>query len=158
MNTWISLSPNDLTHYLCAYQLEALRKSADADIPTNANIHTFPHDPLPPIIADVTGKIRAEIAAFPKNYLSPDSTLLPPSLKSAACFLVIEALQSRVPTLKLTPDQIRNADNARIDLHRIARGELPIPSPFTITPSPLSPISVVSSRKPQATIHTLQGL
>lgn len=150
MNTWTSLAPSDLTHYLYPSQLDALRQIDNTE-------GTSTKDPLPSIITDITAKIRTEIAAFPKNFLPADPTILPPSLKSIGCFLVIEALQSRIPTLKLTPDQIRNADNARVDLRRVAKGELPITLPLT-TPSPPSLVDAISSRKLQATANTLQGL
>lgn len=145
MNTWITLSTDDIYNYLCKEQLDALRKYGSKE------------DPLPPLIADITAKIRAEIAAFPKNFLHPAENLLPVFLKSTACFLIIEALQTRLPTLQLTEDQVRSANNARMDLQRVAKGELPINNSYKPTTA-VRPIDVVSKRSLQTTYESLHGL
>lgn len=138
MNIWITLTPEDITHYLASPQLQALRQFSD---------------PLLEIIADIIAKVRSEISAFPANALSHDRNCIPKALRSDACHLIIEALQSRIPTLKLTPDQIRNANNARTYLKRIAKGEIPLP--------PLlrkAPIEIAHCRKSTANGNALKGL
>ena len=44
---------------------------------------------------------------------------LPSACKTAACHLVIEALQTRIPELRLSEDQVRNAQQARATLDNL---------------------------------------
>lgn len=81
----------DIGVYLSPMQLTALRQHGD---------------PLPTIIADITAWVRSEI----------QSDDIP---RTATCHLIIEALQSRIPTLKLSDDQVRNANNARLHLKKV---------------------------------------
>lgn len=76
------------------------------------------------IIRDVTKRVRSEVLSYRKNILPDDPYYLPIETQGVACALVIEALQSRIPGLKLSESQKRNTDHARCYLKRIARGEV----------------------------------
>ncbi len=96
MKHWIKIKPEDVKVYLHPAQVEALRRFGD---------------PLPAIIKDITAVIRAK-----SGRSVADVEMIPAEYKSAACHLVIEALQSRIPMMRLTADQVRNANNARLFL------------------------------------------
>lgn len=121
MNDWILLTINDLEQYLIATQIKTLHTRV---------LGPNESDPLDDIISDVTRRIRADISGNPRNLLSQDETLIPAELKPCACYLVVEALQTRLPGLKLSSEQIRNADNARQQLIRISKGEIPVSRPL----------------------------
>lgn len=127
MHNWTIINTDSIGVYLSPFQLTALRQFGD---------------PLQHIIADIVAWVRSEIQTNPNNAMSEDPTLVPDSLKTVTCALVIEALQSRIPSLKLTDDQVRNANNARLHLKRVANAQVAI-SPY----SPTSNIAVASSRK-----------
>ena len=42
---------------------------------------------------------------------------IPSACRTAACHLIIESLQSRIPDIQLTEDQIRNAQQAHTTLN-----------------------------------------
>jgi len=126
MTQWIQLSADDLNRYLAAAQVEALR---------TVSLAGGQPDPLPGILADVTQRVRAEIAANPRNRLSADETLLPPELKGAAVVLAAVALQGRIPPVRLTRDQDRAGDNARRLLRRVADGDIAISMPEDPAPA-----------------------
>ena len=98
MNNWTNITTESIGIYLSPIQLAALRQHGD---------------PLQYIINDIVAWVRSEIQCH-----NDDPTTVPLSLKTATCHLVIEALQSRIPTLKLTEDQVRNANNARLHIQR----------------------------------------
>ncbi len=120
MSTWSSLTAADVQPALAAAQLTILRQRS---------LSEGQDDPLPALLAEVTARVRGEIRAGRKNRLERDATLLPPELKLAAIHLAIEALQARLPTLALSPDQVRLANDARQLLARAGRGEIALSAP-----------------------------
>lgn len=142
MQNWTSLSHRDLELYLAPAQLHALAQHAECGWTHVENL-----------IAATVAQIRLEIAAHPANNLDTDPNTLPLALKSAACHLVIETLQSRFGNLALSQDQIRNAAHARALLHRVANGEVPLND---VTP-PKHHASVLSARPPFGA-HHLRGM
>jgi hypothetical protein len=152
MASWIEITVDDLCDYLVASQVDVLRRRMLA--PGQS-------DPLADIICDIAARIRAEISGNRRNVLSANKLEVPQNLKSAACYLILECAQTRIPALKLTVDQIRLADDAREYLKRIAQGEVPVELPDQAEcPSIFNPnkgVSVVSSRKRAATGNSLGG-
>lgn len=153
MTPWIAISPETVYDYLAAPQVEVLR---------HATLAQGQADPLPEIIRDICEQMRAEISAQPQNRLDRTAHTIPPHLKATACWLIIEAAQTRIPGLKATEDQIRLAEQARQRLQRIAQGELPLGQPDTVDTSgtyrrPGARIDVLRRRRAQATGHTLSG-
>ena len=121
MSTWSALTLADVQPALAAAQLTVLRQRS---------LGEGQSDPLPALLADITARVRAEIRAGRKNQLERDASLLPPELKLAAIHLALEALQTRLPTLGLSADQVRLANDARQLLGRVARGEMALSSPM----------------------------
>lgn len=120
MSNWIQITVEDLYAYLVAAQVEALRKRALAK---------NQEDPVEAVIRNVSENIRAQIASNKKNALSQTAYALPPELKNEACILILEVAQTRTPGLKLTADQVRLANEARVQLQKVVSGAFIITQP-----------------------------
>lgn len=109
MLAWTTLNEDALVNYLAHDQMELLRTKQ-----MGKN-----RDPLEVIVKDVTAYLRTFV---PLQWLegAPSKESIPQACKIWACFLVIEALQARIPELHLSTDQIRNANNARMSLERLS--------------------------------------
>ncbi|MCE0484231.1 MAG: hypothetical protein LV479_08345 [Methylacidiphilales bacterium] len=150
---WITLQSSDLNDYLVGPQASAVRTAALAagQGDTWANVSTS-------IITFIRSKIRASL----RNQVSATPNTIPPDLKDTAMALIVERLQTRIPQLKLSDDQVRNANNARKYLDQIANNEAVITAP----PDPLipddqqrgTPITVVRSNPRELSRRTLRGL
>jgi hypothetical protein len=153
MTPWITISTETVYDYLAAPQVEVLRRSVLAN---------QQEDPLRSIIHDICEQMRAEISGNPHNRLDSTPYTIPPHLKATACWLIIEAAQTRIPGLKATEDQIRLAEQSQQRLQRIAQGELPIGNPNSVDTSgtyrrPGATLQVIHARDAQATGQTLSG-
>ncbi|MDR1255769.1 MAG: hypothetical protein LBJ94_02500 [Puniceicoccales bacterium] len=151
MASWIEITVDDLYDYLVSSQVDILRKRILAP---------GQEDPLGDIIKDVTARVRAEISGNQRNVLSANKLEVPQNLKSAACYLILECAQTRIPALRLTGDQIRLADDAREYLRRIAQGEVPVEVPDQAAPPTFNAnrgVSVATSRRRIATGNSLRG-
>lgn len=115
MTIWTPITIESISCYLSPIQLSALQKHGE---------------PLETIIADIVAWVRAEVHSNPHNEIIKNASFIPLELKAATCHLIIEAFQSRIPSLKLSEDQIRNAKNARALLKRVACAEVAI-TPLT---------------------------
>lgn len=107
MNTlnWTFLEITDVANYLANDQLTFL---SNYNVGDNQTL-------LCTIIKDVCAYIQEMVPEkLRPNPLAGNH--LPLSCKICACHLVIEAVQTRVPDLKLSEDQIRNAQQARSTL------------------------------------------
>lgn len=120
MSNWIQITVEDLYAYLVAAQVEALRKRALAK---------NQEDPVEVVIRNVSENIRAQIASNKKNALSQTAYALPQELKNEACILILEVAQTRIPGLKLTADQVRLANEARVQLQKVVSGAFIITQP-----------------------------
>lgn len=142
-NNWIVFTHLHVFQYLRKEQVDLI----------NTN-----NDPATNIIKDVVRRIRIEIATNKNNVSDPTTPWsLPPELITVAAHLVIECLFTRIPTLKLSPDQIRNADNARKFLERVANGKVIVSTPFKRTLVDTTPDRLFT-RKRSATHFNLRGL
>jgi len=151
--SWSPLTSADVLACLAAPQVAALRQGALA--PGQA-------DPLPALIADVTARVRAEIRGGRRNRVERDCTLLPPELKLAAAHLALESLQTRLPALALTADQIRLAADARALLARVAHGDVPVTVPAQpesdIEANAQFGVEVLGSRRRHISSRDLAGM
>lgn len=152
MPAWITITSSDLNDYLVGAQVNALKTAALASGQT---------DPFPRVMADIVERARREIQACPTNKLSATASTIPPELKSQACYLIIEAMQARLPGLKLTEEQRTLISDAKDYLKRIAKCEIPITEP----PDPLADqvqrqgdIELVTKPTRKATRDKLAGL
>jgi len=111
MPAWLTISLTDLNDYLVGAQVTALNSSALAPGQT---------DRFTKVMTDMVNRIRAKIEGCPRNHISATPLTVPPELKWAACYLIIEAMQAGVPGLKLTDDQRNQIVKAGEQLTRIA--------------------------------------
>lgn len=121
--TWIVITEDDLNDYLVGAQMDALKSAALAEGQDN---------PFDRVMPDIAARIRAEVRACVRNRVSNLANSIPPDLKAYACYLIIEAMQTRLSgagALPLTDDQKTQASEARKYLRRIATCEVPIAQP-----------------------------
>jgi len=108
MLTWTEIHTEDVANYLANDQLQLLRTQHLGES----------KDPLLAITSDVCNLVKSFV---PKKWNTSTPNAVPSECKLLAIFLIIEALQSRVPELQLSADQVRNAQNARHALDRLAQ-------------------------------------
>jgi hypothetical protein len=120
INDWIRLGEKDLETHMMRAQLGVLH---------GAVLGPNERDPLPELLEAVTWQVRTAVGASGRNLLSSDGEKIPGELRADACALVLEKLQSRIPALRLTPDQVRAADQARQRLRSVEKGEVAVSRP-----------------------------
>lgn len=138
--TWLTISLSDLNDYLVAAQVNALNSSALAA----GQSARFTN-----IMTDMVNRIRVKIESCPRNYVSATPLTVPPELKWAACYLIIEALQAAVPALQLTDNQRNQIAKANTQLDRIAAGQEAVSRPD----DPLIPADVQRGGQAQLLTH-----
>lgn len=114
---------------LTVAQLDTAKAATLVDALQSAALATGQGDPLPECIANVTARVRMEIAAGGRTILDADATRVPPSLKSLALRLVIAEAQSRLNIqdgLALSEDDREQLRQDYRLLERIAKGELTV--------------------------------
>ncbi len=151
---WIAIAENTLDDYLVAAQMTAVKTVALKAGQTN---------PVTRITADVVARVRNKVASCEHNNISADVTTVPPELKWATCYLIIEELQVRLPGLKLTEEQKAQVERALKELDRVADCKEAISTPSEpIVPDVQSgPPAVVVQGDPRVrfvTRRTMQGL
>jgi len=115
---WRPIRPEDLHLYLIEPQLKLL---IDYTYEAKSIVEL--------IIQDVGVMVRSFIYASKQNIRIDDRIQhIPPQLRQATIYLVLEALQSRIPGLDLTTDQKNNADQARATLKMVQQGIIRISS------------------------------
>ena len=129
MAAWITISLTDLNDYLVGAQVTALNSTALAA----GQSARFTR-----VMTDMVNRIRAAIETCPRNHVSATALTVPPELKWVACYLIIEALQSGIPGLQLTKDQLRQIASANEQLLRVANCLEAVTRPD----DPLSPADV----------------
>ncbi|MDR1665880.1 MAG: hypothetical protein LBR62_02440 [Puniceicoccales bacterium] len=109
MLTWIKIQTEDVVPYLAGDQVQLLRTRSIEE----------GKDPLIAIVLDVAAYIRGLVPSpWRRNPVDPDQ--IPIECRMPACFLAVEALQSRLPELPLSADQVRNGESARQILKMLA--------------------------------------
>ncbi|MDR2576729.1 MAG: hypothetical protein LBC42_01625 [Puniceicoccales bacterium] len=121
MSDWVHLTEKDLQAHMLPAQLQLLRTVAPL---------VGGEDPLRTLLREVVAQIRAAVRNGKNGVLSGDVEKIPEELLADASALVLEALQSRLIALKLSPDQVRAAERARDTLLRIGRGEIAVSRPL----------------------------
>jgi hypothetical protein len=122
---WNVMASSDLNDYQVAAMMTALRESALADGQA---------DPFTAIMHDRANYIRNRISK--KIQISATAYAIPPELKTCACWLIIEAMQTRLPGLSLSEDQKSQISRAYKDLDIAATVDLPISDPTDpVTPA-----------------------
>jgi hypothetical protein len=117
---WKTITIADLEDYLVAAQLRALRTAALGESQT---------DPVERAIADVVGEVRNRVSQCSTNRISATPGTIPPELVRHACYLILEAAQGRIPSLRLEDSQVRAADEARRILREVGKCDFGITQP-----------------------------
>lgn len=151
--TWVVINSADLDDYCVGAQTSALRTAA---------LSTGQADRFQKTMVDIANRIRAEVQANPANHISATDNAIPPELKEIACRLILEAMQSGIPGLAMSDDQVRLCNDGREYLRRISERKIAISMPD----DPLPNRTVQSSGNSQLihtghqhfTHHTLKGL
>lgn len=152
MTEWITVSEEDLNDYLVAAQMNALRTAALA---------VGQSDPFENIMPAIAQRMRLKIASCARNRLSATANSIPPELKWIAAYLIIEAMQGRIPSLRLSDDQKTQISEAKKQLDRIADCKDVVSEPTDPEESVAQQsggISLVSSTTRAATREKMNGL
>jgi hypothetical protein len=120
MDDWMELTAKDMEVALLPAQLAVLRSAA---------FGPEGRDPLPELIGGVVRQIRTAVGSSGKFLLSIDWRKIPVELLPDARSLAVERLQTRIPPLRLTADQVRAAENARQVLRSVALAEVAVSRP-----------------------------
>ena len=139
---WTLLEAKHISDYLIQDQLSVVNNFREKGDPKHIDA----------VIKDICAYIQNRVPQkFHPNPTAPNH--LPTACKTAACHLVIEALQSRLPDLKLSDDQIRNAQQARKTLDDLAAMWEKQSNPKVTDPR----IEAVHYRRRDARQSTLKG-
>ncbi|MDR2664644.1 MAG: hypothetical protein LBB14_03975 [Puniceicoccales bacterium] len=137
MTGWKKLQVKDLEDHMVPDQLDNLLEAAAGRGGEN---------PLPKLLESVLAQVRAAVRTGRTAPLSADAEKVPEELWSDACALLLEKLQGRLPALRLTADQVRAAETARLRLRRVERGELQVSCPTDPVPLPGNPVRCLRYR------------
>jgi hypothetical protein len=137
MAGWKKLRVEDLEDHMAADQLKNLLEATGGRDGA---------DPLPKLLESVLAQVRAAVRTGRTAPLSADGEKVPEELWSDSCALLMEKLQGRLPALRLTADQVRAAETARLRLRRVERGELQVSYPTDPAPSVGIPIRCLHFR------------
>ena len=139
---WTLLEAKHISDYLIQDQLSVVNNFREKGDPKHIDA----------VINDICAYIQNRVPQ--KFHPNPTaSNHLPTACKTAACHLIIEALQSRLPDLKLSDDQIRNAQQARKTLDDLAAMWEKQSNPKVTDPR----IEAVHYRRRDARQSTLKG-
>lgn len=152
---WVTVADTDLDTYLTGIKTAALRETALAEGQT---------DPFDDSMRDVVNRIRNKIKSNPTNRVSATALTIPPELKTAACWLTLEAMNARIGlsrSIQLTEDQKTLIKKFEKDLEDVVTGDFSISNP--IDPEDVDVqrpgiTRVVSSSERVVTRSTMNGL
>lgn len=119
MSNWTAITEADLKDAKVAALIEAFKSAALGSGQTN---------PVPPVIANVVARIRAEIKGCARNRLDADPAKIPADLKSLACRMIVRECQSRLRLALKDEEKEEWRQDIRY-LERIAACEVPVAEP-----------------------------
>lgn len=152
MPTWVTITADDLADYSVGIKITALRTQALEEGQT---------DPFDRVMPDVAEIVRGYLARGGRNQLSETPNSVPPEAKAHFCWIVIEALQARLPGLSLQEEETRMIDRAWQWLRDVARGEIAISTPDDPIAAPVQSggaITVVNAPTRKYTETGLDGV
>lgn len=127
MSAWIVITREHLKDYLVDAQLAALSEAALGDGQA---------DPFDRIMQDRATYVRNRISN--RLLVSATDFSVPPELKTAACMLIIEAMQGRLSiAMPLTEDQRTSIRRAYSDLDIAGTDKFPVSNPDNPIPAPV---------------------
>lgn len=129
MATWITITAADLRDYSVASKVTALRTAA---------LGSGQADPFDAVMEDVVSAIRVQIQSKWPNHVSETANSIPPEMKTHVCWLILQALQTRLPGLNFTPPEEAMIKAAREYVDNVATGK------YTVSKAddPISPRDV----------------
>lgn len=152
MSAWIVITEANLNDYLVGAQMDALKTAALA---------AGQADPFTAIMPDIIARIRLKIQSCARNRLSLTANSVPPECKWIACYLIIEAMQVRLP-IKVRPDFATQLQEAKKQLDRMAdcKDVVSLPNDPEGTPEAQTSagITLVNSTCREASREKLDGI
>lgn len=118
---WLVIQATDLGDYLNQTQYAAIETQ---------DTSSFGGDPFTDVMNDVVNRVRMKCSSSINNVSSATIGAVPPEVKTATVMLIIQGLQSRIPTLELTDDQKTLIKTAEKDLDQIVTGKLKVSLPL----------------------------
>lgn len=152
---WVTVDATDLDTYLTGLKTDALRTAALAEGQT---------DPFPEAMADVVNRMRNKIKSRLNNRVSATANSIPPELKTAACWLILEVMNARVGlsrSIALTEDQKALIKKYEKDLEDVVSGDFVISLPPDPEGSDIQTggnARVITSSTRRVTQRTMNGL
>lgn len=151
--SWVSItSTADLEHYVVAALVRAINEAALGDAQT---------DRFTRVNSDVTALVRMSVASNSENVLDSDTTKIPQSLRSDACW-IIAWMMAQGLGIELTDQQANEVSNARERLQQVARGSLTIEKPDTEDTEPDGQsgagLEMITGNDRIFTVSTMNGL
>jgi len=117
---WITITADNLNEYQAGKLVAAARTKALAASQT---------DPFLAVMPDVINRMRDDIRGCKSNQVSATPLTVPPGLRGEAVLLTIEAMQPRLPGIKIDDDLRTLIDDAKARMKRISKCEIPIEIP-----------------------------
>jgi hypothetical protein len=117
---WIVLSSVDVASYMSASQVKLTTESNKTEDQTDVDI-------MISVIRDRSNYVRGRVSG--RVTLSDTAFSVPPELKSITCWLIVEALTGRIPTLLLNEDQRAMIRRAYDDLLLAGTADFAITTP-----------------------------
>ncbi len=110
---WVVLVSDDLYSRLAGPQLDAIRNAALADSQDENSVFDA-------VLPDVAARVRQYIASNPRNRLSQTENSVPPEVKQATIWLVLQEMMARLNiALELRDTQKAAIEQANTDLDRL---------------------------------------
>jgi hypothetical protein len=152
---WVTVAASDLDTYLTGIKVDALQTAA---------LSAGQTDPFIDAHVDVIARIRNKIKSCSNYVVSATANTIPPELKSAACWLILEAMNARVGLsrgIQLTEDQKTLIKKFEDDLTAISKCDLVVSTPTDPEENNVQagpPMVVISSSPRVCTRASMNGL
>ena len=125
-NPWKTIAVTDLDGYLMSIQLDAIR---------TGGMRAGQADPFSIVMPNVVNTIRTTIAKRGKP-ISATALTVPDEARSHTIWLIIDALQTRIPGLMVTNDQKRHVEDAKEFLAALGESDTAVSTPT----DPMQPV------------------
>jgi hypothetical protein len=143
---WKQVTEADMQRHVLNPQLSALRTAALAGGQA---------DPMTGSIEDAIADVRVAIQTCQNNFVSTDATRVPPEWVKWACYLALAAMQTRLPSLKLSDDQKKQIERAEERLDQVRACKLAVTAPSeALSPSNVQRPGGASVVEADATVRT----
>lgn len=121
---WSAIIVDDLFPYLISAQIGALRTAALSTSSPNQG------DPFVQIMPNMAARVRAAISTCQNNSLSLTTNSVPPSAKWVLIWLVLEEMQTRIPSLNFSKSQLLTISDCKQWLSDVAACKVAIEQPI----------------------------